>query len=86
LTVVDTKTIINGIDTTPQMNKKTAEYIKTLIAENEFQLKCERRSFDINCKQLGRITNPTYLKESNEELLLIKDAYSTLNKIIEEAK
>ena len=27
-----------------------------------------------------------YFKESNEELALIKDAYSSLNKIIEEAK
>ena len=43
-------------------------------------------SFDINCKKLGRITNPTYLNESNEELALIKDAYNSLNKIIEEAK
>jgi len=86
LTVVDKYVYNMGIDTTPQMNKKTAEYIKTLIAENEFQLKCERRSFDINCKQLGRITNPTYLNESDEELALIKDAYSSLNKIIEEAK
>ena len=33
-------------------------------------------------KKLGRITNPTYLNESNEELALIKDAYSSLNKII----
>tara|TARA_B100000900_G_C20440749_1_gene658944 strand:- start:748 stop:948 length:201 start_codon:yes stop_codon:yes gene_type:complete len=64
------------------MNKKTAQYIKNLIAENEFELKSERMSFDINCKQLGRITNPTYLKESNEEFKLIKDAYKSLNKII----
>ena len=28
----------------------------------------------------------SYFKESNEELALIKDAYSSLNKIIEEAK
>ena len=55
------------------MNKKTAEYIKTLLADND-------------CKRLGRIINPTYLNESNEELGLIKDAYSSLNKIIEEAK
>jgi len=66
------------------MKKATAEYIKTLIAENEFQLKCERRSFDINCKQLGRITNPTYLQESNEEFELINDAYKELNKILNE--
>ena len=68
------------------MNKKTAEYIKTLLADNEYQLKSERMSFDNDCKRLGRITNPTYLNESNEELGLIKDAYSSLNKIIEEAK
>ncbi len=65
------------------MKKETAKYIKSLIAENEYQLKSERMSFDINCKQLGKITNPTYLKESNEELELIKDAYKSLNKIIE---
>ena len=68
------------------MNKKTAEYIKTLIADTEYHLKSERMSFDNDCKRLGRITNPTYLNESNEELALIKDAYSSLNKIIEEAK
>ena len=65
------------------MKKETAKYIKSLIAENEYQLKSERMSFDINCKQLGKITNPTYLKESNEEFKLIKDAYKSLNKIIE---
>jgi len=64
------------------MKKATAEYLKKLLAEDEFQLKCERRSFDINCKQLGRVTNPTYLKESNEELALINDAYKELNKIL----
>ena len=65
------------------MKKETAKYIKGLIAENEYQLKSERMSFDINCKQLGKIINPTYLKESNEEFELIKDAYKSLNKIIE---
>ena len=64
------------------MKKETAKYIKGLIAENEYQLKSERMSFDINCKQLGKIINPTYLKESNEELALINDAYKELNKIL----
>ena len=62
------------------MNKKTAEYIKTLIADTEYHLKSERMSFDNDCKRLKR--NPqdyVYFKESNEELALIKDAYSSLN-------
>tara|TARA_Y100001972_G_scaffold78307_1_gene95159 strand:+ start:69 stop:275 length:207 start_codon:yes stop_codon:yes gene_type:complete len=67
------------------MQPEVAAYIKTLIAEDEFKLKCERRSFDINCKQLGRITNPSYLKESNEELALIKEAYKAVNKFTKEA-
>ena len=69
------------------MNKKTAEYIKTLIADTEYHLKSERMSIDNDCKRLKR--NPqdyVYFKESNEELALIKDAYSSLNKIIEEVK
>ena len=64
------------------MKKATAEYIKKLLAEDEYQLKSERMAFDNDCKILGRITNPTYLKESNEELALINDAYKELNKIL----
>ena len=66
------------------MKKETAKYIKNLIAENEYQLKSERMSFDNDCKRLKR--NPkdyVYFKESNEEFELIKDAYKSLNKIIE---
>ena len=64
------------------MKKATAEYIKKLLVEDEYQLKSERMAFDNDCKRLGRITNPTYLKESNEELALINDAYKELNKIL----
>lgn len=66
------------------MKKETAKYIKTLIADTEYHLKSERMSFDNDCKRLKR--NPkdyVYFKESNEEFELIKDAYKSLNKIIE---
>ena len=67
------------------MNKKTAEYIKTLIADTEYHLKSERMSFDNDCKRLKR--NPedyVYFKESNKELALIKEAYKAINKYIKE--
>ena len=69
------------------MQPQVAAYIKTLLADTEYHLKSERMSFDNDCKRLKR--NPqdyVYFKESNEELALIKDAYSSLNKIIEEVK
>ena len=69
------------------MQPEVAAYIKTLLADTEYHLKSERMSFDNDCKRLKR--NPedyVYFKESNEELALIKDAYSSLNKIIEEVK
>ena len=66
------------------MQPEVAAYIKKLLAEDEYQLKSERMAFDNDCKRLGRITNPTYLKESNEELALIKEAYKAINKYTKE--
>ena len=66
------------------MQPEVAAYIKKLLAEDEYQLKSERMAFDNDCKRLGHITNPTYLKESNEELALIKEAYKAINKYAKE--
>ena len=63
------------------MNKKTAEYIKLLIADTEYHLKSERMSFDNDCKRLKRNREDyVYFKESNEELALINEAYKAINK------